>query len=272
MKNIISLIILLATLCSCNSSKTEGSEKSKILVLYYSQTGATKVVAEELQKQLNADIDSIVMQNPYSGDFNETISRCHEEMQNGITPDIKKLNVNIDDYDVVFLGYPVWFGTYAIPVKALIKDSKLSEKKIVTFCTFGSGGLNTSTDALKKELPNADITEGYGVRNARINKVQSEISEFLISAGFKEGKATKMEEFSASISVNDDTKKIFEEACGDYQMPLGTPIKVAIRKTKGGQEYKYDVENIGQNGEKSNSTIYVIKNENEKAEFTKVIR
>ena len=120
----------------------------KVLVLYYSQTGVTKTVAEELQNRLGADIEAVQAVVPYDGDFMATIERSRREMESGAFPDIEPLKVNVRDYDIVFLGYPIWFGTYATPIATLLNTTDFSGKKIVPFCTFGSGGLDSSERAL----------------------------------------------------------------------------------------------------------------------------
>ena len=135
---------------------TTGCAEQKSLVLYYSETGTTKTVALELQKQLGADIEAVEAVEPYSGNFQETIERSGRERERGETPAIKPLTKNLADYDVIFLGYPIWFGTYAMPIATLLKEQDFAGKTIVPFCTFGSGGLNTSTDALTK----ARVTAG----------------------------------------------------------------------------------------------------------------
>ena len=140
----------------------------KSLVIYYSETGSTKTVAEELQKQLKADIEAIEPVKPYSGNFQETMQRGQKEMQSGEYPALKPLKSKLADYDVIFVGYPIWFGTYANPITTLVKENDFAGKTIVPFCTFGSGGLNTSSDALKKALPKAKVAKGYGVRTARV--------------------------------------------------------------------------------------------------------
>ena len=155
----------------------------KMLVLYYSETGTTKAVAEELQQQLGADIETIEAVEPYSGNFQETIQRGQREMQSGEWPAIKPLKSAIKDYDVIFLGYPIWFGTYANPIVTLVKEQQFEGKKVVPFCTFGSGGLNTSADALTKALPKADIQKGYGVRTARVAAAAKELDRFLKENG-----------------------------------------------------------------------------------------
>ena len=103
MKRIIMAVAAMATI-------TTGFAQKK-LVLYYSETGTTKAVAEELQKQLGADIECIEAETPYSGDFQATIQRSQRERENGETPALKPLKKKIAEYNVIFLGYPIWFGT-----------------------------------------------------------------------------------------------------------------------------------------------------------------
>lgn len=89
----------------------------RMLVLYYSETGTTKTVAQELQKQTGADIESIECVEPYSGNFQETIQRGQLEMQSGNYPALKALKKKVADYDIVFLGYP--FGLVPTPTPLL---------------------------------------------------------------------------------------------------------------------------------------------------------
>lgn len=165
---------------------TAGSAQ-KVLVLYYSETGTTKTVAQEIQKQLGADIEAIEAIEPYTGNFQETMQRGQREMQNGQMPALKPLSKKMAAYDVIFLGYPIWFGTYANPIATLVKENDFAGKTIVPFCTFGSGGLNTSSDALKKALPKAKIAEGYGLRTARVAAAEKELDRFLKENGYKKG-------------------------------------------------------------------------------------
>ncbi|MCQ2959293.1 MAG: hypothetical protein MJ198_03775 [Bacteroidales bacterium] len=272
MKKVFTILLASLGLAACNSQTKDDSQK--ILVLYYSQTGATKTVAEEIKQQLNADIEAIEIENPYDGNYKETIDRCIQEIESGTVPNTKALQSNINDYDIIFLGYPVWFGTYAQPIAGLVKNESFEGKKIVTFCTFGSGGLQASTENLKQALPKAEIIEGYGVRNARIEKSSAEINRFLIERGFKQGEIEALPAFMEHKPVTQEDADIFDEACGDYQFPLGTPIDVAVRETKNSTDYEFYVQSKNQNGEDITATIYVTKSkENDsKAEFTQVIR
>ena len=245
----------------------------KQLVLY-SETGTTKTVAEELQKQLGTDIEAIEAVEPYSGNFQETIQRGQREMQSGETPAIKPLKSKIANYDVIFLGYPIWFGTYAMPIATLVKNNDFAGKTIVPFCTFGSGGLNTSSDALQKALPKATIRKGYGVRTARVTAAAKELDRFLKENGYKKGTVAPLPPYSAQQPVTEADKAIFDAACSSYQFPLGTPSTVGKRTTDESTDYMFKVNSRGMNGEQSTSTIYVTvgKEQGAKPEFTEVVR
>ena len=264
-KTIISLLAMAAMTTGC---------AQKSLVLYYSETGTTEKVAQELQKQLGADIEKIEAEVPYSGNFQETIQRSNKERESGQLPALKPLKKKLSNYDVIFLGYPIWFGTYALPMATLVKENDFAGKTIIPFCTFGSGGLNTSTADLKKALPKATIKEGYGVRTARVAAAEKELDRFLKENGYKEGNVEKLPDYSAQQPVTDEERAIFDAACSDYQFPLGTPETVGKRSTPDGTDYQFTVKSRGMDGKESTSTIFVTvgKEEGAKPEFTQVVR
>lgn len=274
-KKLLAIMVGVVALASCTSQKKAETEQeaqdNKVLVLYYSQTGATAAVAEEIKEQLGADIERIDLEVPYDGDFQQTIERCQKEMESEECPALKPLKSNLDDYDVIFLGYPVWFGTYALPIASLVKEQSFEGKKIVPFCTFGSGGLESSAEALKKALPKAEIAEGYGVRNARISAIKEEVNRFLIEWQYKEGEVEALPAFMEHHPVTEAEKALFEKACSDYQFPLGTPIDVAVRETSNSTDYEFGVASEGND---VSSTIYVTVGKEDGAEpvFTKVVR
>lgn len=251
--------------------KEGGLPVTKALVLYYSQTGTTRAVAEEIASRTGADIASFDVTEPYDGSFDETVERCLTERATGKKPVLKAPDCDFSKYGLIFLGYPIWFGTYAPPVEALIASEKFEGKVIVPFCTFGSGGLQSSTADLVKALPEADIREGYGVRTARIGKASAEIGRFLIENGWTEGKAEPLPEYSEQVPVSEKEAAIFDEACSGYQFPLGTPVSCGSRKTADGMDYLFTAETEDLDGNSSSSTIYIEVRDG-KAEFTQVVR
>ncbi len=274
---IFMMLVAATLLVSCGGKKQNIGEETvspKYLVLYYSQNGATRSVAEELQRQLGADIDSIQAEIPYDGTFQETIERSQNERVNGIAPAVKPLTKNIADYDVVFLGYPVWFGTYAMPIAGLVENVDFAGKKVVTFCTFGSGGLESSTNDLADALPKAEVVCGYGVRNARLDAMPDELNRFLIENAYIDGEVEELPDYSAPQPVTDDAKAIFDAACSNYQFPLGTPTTFGKRSTPKGDDYKFEAQSTMPDGTSATFTIYVtVSNvEGSTPEFTRVVR
>lgn len=272
------LLLALSSLClaGCqgnkSNEKTNETEASKTLVLYYSQTGVTKQVAEEIQRQLNAEIDSIVPVESYGYDYDATIQRWKKEMEDSIKVPIKTLSRNINDFDTIFLGFPIWGGNYASPVASWLTDNKLEGKTIITFSTFGSGGIEGATKSVAKEQPTSKVIEGYGVREARIASAPSEVKEWLIDKGYKAGEKIQLPEYGDVTAISPETLEIFDKACGDYKFPLGTPVDVSSRKHNDITDYRYDVISKSPDGKESKSVIYVTVKGDEKPEFTRVVR
>ena len=257
--------------------ETPKEEAPKMLVLYYSQTSNTKAVAQEIATKLGADIEEIVAVNPYDGDFQATIERGKKELDEGVFPEIQPLKADPAQYDVIFIGYPVWFGTYAPPVITWLNQVDLSGKKVVPFCTFGSGGLDSSTRDLAEAEPKAEILPGYGVRAARLEAMPEEIDQFLKASGFIEGEYTKLEAFPEQHPVTDEEAAIFNAAVDGYPMLHADAKTVAARALPNGTEYLFtavdrpreDRPNMPPAGELK---VYVTVKEGESPVFTQVVR
>lgn len=254
--------------------ETPAAPATKSLVIYYSQTHVTEQVAKLIANATAADLDSIVAVEAYNGTFDETIQRCLKEKEKGVMPEVKPTNVDVAAYDTIYLGFPVWFGVAAPPVGSWIKSVDLSGKVIVPFCSFGSGGLETSVAELKKAAPNAKFMDGYGVRTIRIAKAAEEVEEFLIRSGIKAGELPAEVPFTEKRNLNDEEKGYFDAACGDYPFPLGTPVLVSSRAAKNGTEYRYITEGKDPQGNPSQSEVFVIVSNEDGVgpEFTKVVR
>ena len=235
----LTLVAAMMALVSCGPKKEGQNEEEpkKMLVLYYSQTSNTKSVAQEIATRLDADIEEIVPLKPFDGDFGATIARCNEEREQGIKTEIKPIAANLDDYDIIFIGYPVWFGTFAPPVATFLDQTDLSNKTIVPFCTFGSGGLDSSVKDLTQKQPNAKILPGYGVRAARLDAMPKEVDQFLKAGGFIEGEPVQLEDFPESHPVSQEESAIFDAAVGDYPMIHAQAKSVASRSLPDGVEY-----------------------------------
>ena len=263
---------------SCGPKKQEKELKDmKKLVVYYSQTSNTQKVAVEIATRLKADIAEIVPVEPYDGDFNATIERGKKELNEGILPAIKPLKANVAKYDIVFIGYPVWFGTYAPPIATFLDQVDLSGKIIVPFCTFGSGGLSSSMKDLYKAEPQALILDGYGVRAARLDAMPKEIDQFLKAGKYIEGEYTPLGDFTDQHEPSDMETAIFSVATGDYPMIHATPESVGSRPIPGGTEYLFVANDMPREDNPDmppagQMKVYVTVMDGEIPVFTQVVR
>lgn len=137
---------------------------NKILVSFYSASGVTRRKAAQLAKELNADLFEIVPTRIYTDeDLNwmDNNSRSSIEIKDkDCRPDIVAIPDNIDEYDTIYIGFPIWWGIAPNVVKTFLDKIDLSNKKIITFCTSGGSSLPPATNDLIQTYPNADISNG----------------------------------------------------------------------------------------------------------------
>lgn len=136
----------------------------KILVVYFSATGHTKAVAEALSAALDADLYEIVPEEPYtSDDLNYSSDHCRanqEQNDDSARPVISGSVGNMDDYGIVFLGYPIWWGKEPKIVDTFLESYDLTGKTLIPFCTSGSSGINGSLSGIKAGAPGANVLDG----------------------------------------------------------------------------------------------------------------
>ena len=277
LKLLLVLAVAISVVVACKPKKEESKEASKVLVIYYSQTSNTKTVAQEIATRLNADIEEITLVEPYDTAFQATIERCKTDREKGIIPEIKPLKSNVADYDWVFIGYPIWFGTYAPPIASLLDKIDLSDKWVVPFCTFGSGGLESSVKDLTEKLPNAKIMPGYGVRAARLDAVPKEVDLLLKTLGFIKESFFMPAEFPEQHPVNADEEAIFNAAVDGYPMLNAKAVSVASRTILDGTEYLFTAKDMPREDKPDmpppgELKVYVTVEKDKAPVFTKVVR
>lgn len=133
------------------------------LILYYSYGGNTKRIAEMIQKKIGGDLAEIETVEPYSGDYNSVVEQGQREVNRGYMPEIKPLKVNVQAYDRIVLGSPVWWYTFAPAMKTFLNTYNLSGKIVFPFATNGGWIGHTFSD-FEKECKGADVRKGLNVK------------------------------------------------------------------------------------------------------------
>ena len=141
-----------------------GMEGAKVLVAYFSATNTTEGVAEHIANGLNADLYEIVPEEPYTEadlNYNDDNSRSTIEMNDpSARPAISGLVENMEQYDIVFIGYPIWWGEAPRIVSTFMESYDFSGKTIVPFCTSGGSGIGSSDSNLEQLTSGADWLDG----------------------------------------------------------------------------------------------------------------
>ena len=151
------------TACAQNNNQNnpnqgkENNNMKKTLVVYFSATGTTKAAAQRLAKEFNADLYEIIPEVPYTAadlDWRDKQSRSTIEMNDKSSrPAIKGRCENIADYDIVWIGFPIWWYTAPTIINTFIEAHDLSGKSLNVFATSGGSGVSGSAKDLKKAYP-----------------------------------------------------------------------------------------------------------------------
>ena len=134
----------------------------KKLVVFYSYTGHTKMIAESIQKKLNCDILEIKPTKPYSTDYQTVVDEEQNNSSVGKTPDIQKIYKNINEYDEIIIGTPVWWYTIAPVIRTFLTQNDLSNKTIKPFAT-NAGWLGHTFQEIQKLCPNSKVDKGMNI-------------------------------------------------------------------------------------------------------------
>lgn len=133
----------------------------KTLVAYFSYSGITKQLAKTIAEKISADLFRIRTVKKYPSGYEKVLKVSKKEKKSNARPDLKPININMEDYDTIILGYPNWDGTCPMPVFTFLEKFDLSEKTIAPFCTHGGSGMGRSVIDIEKSAPNSKILECY---------------------------------------------------------------------------------------------------------------
>lgn len=198
MKKIMSILVIFAlllcfTACANNSKETDSSSdiasketelnksETKALVVYFSCTGNTKAVVQKISKLTGADLYEIISTDPYTDEdlnYNNDNCRANKEMNDpDARPAIGSNTIDISNYDIVFIGYPIWWGTMPRIINTFLDTYDLSDKTVMPFCTSGGSGISKSVSDMKAQEPDADIRDGLRANGSSDSGINEWLSD-----------------------------------------------------------------------------------------------
>ena len=170
------LTVFAASACS-QSNKNNTMEKKKVLVVYFSATGNTKQTAQKLSSIMDADLCEIIPTQPYTSadlNWNNKQSRSSVEMANPqARPDIKPIDFDINNYDYIFLGYPIWWVLAPRVVNTFIESNDMTGKTIIPVATSGGGSIEESVAALQRVYQEINWQSGKLLNHLSENDIKT---------------------------------------------------------------------------------------------------
>jgi flavodoxin len=166
---------------------------SKSLIAFYSRKGNnymggkivnlpignTEVIAKKIQAMTGSDLFEIETIKTYPTDYTETTAVAMDEKKKNARPELTETVDNMDLYDVIYLGYPNWWGTFPMAVFTFLESYDFSGKTIIPFCTHEGSGLGNSERDIKNLCPNANVKPGLAIRGGSVKNADNEISDWI---------------------------------------------------------------------------------------------
>lgn len=168
---------------------------ARALIVYYSRAdenyvngeirtlpvGNTEIAAGIIRELTGADMFRLEQCIPYDKGYNECIAQAQEDQRKNIRPELKSYPEGMEDYDVIWLGYPNYWSTMPMAVFTFLEHFDFSGKEIRPFCTHEGSGLGNSIRDIKKLCPNAKVKEGLAIRGGSVERSRRDIEMWIDS-------------------------------------------------------------------------------------------
>ena len=175
-------------------SQNNNTMKQKALVIFFShagenysvgyiEVGNTKIVADYISEITGADQFEIVAEKDYNMPYKELIKVAQDEVKAGELPAYKG-DVDVTPYDVIFIGGPIWWGTYPQVMFTFFRDHDLSGKTIIPFTTHEGSGLASTVQDVKKAWPKAVVKSGFSIYGHEVRSGKAKVKKWLKSIGW----------------------------------------------------------------------------------------
>lgn len=165
------------------SANVDAITSASVVADNMGQYGTTEYIARMIQQKVGGDLHQIQTKVPYPDDFNEVVDRNHQEMQNGVLPELVQSNLDLSGYDTVFIGYPVWATNAPQAILSFLNQYDMSGKKVIPFCTHDGYGAGSSYCTISNACPQAEVLSGIAVEAKDVDAAENTVTDWLTSLG-----------------------------------------------------------------------------------------
>lgn len=178
MKRMIIILAVLFILCGM-TAPTYAQQSGKTLIVYFSESGNTRTMANIIREMTGGDLVEIEMQTPYSDNYSTLLEEAERDLLANARPPLRTRIGNMDEYDTVLLGYPNWYAILPMPVFTFLESYQFDGKRIIPFCSHGNGMLGETVANICKACPGANVREALSVTYGGGSSLRSEIQAWL---------------------------------------------------------------------------------------------
>jgi Flavodoxins len=184
MKTRVHLIVITLLLFAGMGIQAQSTTKAKkVLIVYYSYSGNTQVIAKQIQKDTGGDLFEIQTVKAYPKEYKAVVDQARKEVDSNYKPALRTKLQDISKYDVIFVGSPCWWSTIAPPVRTFLSGYNLSGKTIVPFMTHEGSGMGRSEADIRKLCPKSTVLNGLPIQGSQVNAAGNEVMKWLKKTG-----------------------------------------------------------------------------------------
>lgn len=180
------LIVVLASFGSVNghtTSRENKQKKEKVLIAYFSKTGNTKEVANFIQSFTGGTLVQIQTKQQYPREYQAATEFAKQEKESNARPVLTTKIENMADYDVMYIGFPIWWSYTPMAVASFLESYDLSNKTVIPFATDGGGGVGEAFSFVEKLTPKSTHKKGFITNGTRASRSELDVKHWLENIG-----------------------------------------------------------------------------------------
>lgn len=181
-KMIAKYLLIIATIMGTFNTETKAQKDSsgkKVLIAYFSRSGNTKAIANHIKNLTGGDLFEIEVAKPYPTEYRACTEVAKKEKETNARPVLKTKVKNMEEYDLLFIGYPNWWGTMPMPILTFLESYKLDGKIVIPFCTHGGGGEQNCFKDFVKNTNKAVNKKGFLTSGGMAASARQQVEKWL---------------------------------------------------------------------------------------------
>ena len=171
--------VLIAYFAVAENSEVDAVSSASVRVVGGEAKGHIRVLADGIQNNVGGEMFSILTSTEYQADIRELIDYADKEQKENARPELTSHIEKLDDYDVVFIGYPNWWYDLPMVMYSFFEEYDFSGKTIVPFCTHNGSGFSDTINTIRELEPNATVLDGFTTNGDNVEDVSDDVAKWI---------------------------------------------------------------------------------------------